>query len=370
MTKKILMVCDSLGGGGAERQLTLTATSVVDPWQVSVFALEGGLFAEEMRDAGIPLTISPRKFRLDPSPLATLWKEMGRSRPDVVHSWGWMASFASEICCRRWNIPHVSGVIRRGMFPHRRGWVLKQASSLGTVVVANSQAGLDAFGVQPSRGRVLYNGFAPERFERARFDRDLKPTDPAGKFQVVMAATMDNRKDFPLYLDAARQILGDDSSRASFIALGGGSDLDALVESATDLIEEGQISFPGRVPEVMDFYESADVGVMLSTPIHGEGLSNSIMEYMASSLPVVCTDQGGNRELVIDGVTGFLVPVSDSGALVEKLRWLEAHRDEARAMGAAGRERIGSEFSISRMINRATEIYTEAMNHDRKQESR
>jgi glycosyltransferase involved in cell wall biosynthesis len=356
------MVCDSLGGGGAERQLTLMATSLADPWSVSVFAMEGGVFAGEIRHAGIPLNIAPRIFRLDPSPLASLWRVMGRTRPHIVHSWGWMASFAAEICCQGRKVPHVSGVIRRGMFPHRRGWVLKKASSLGNLVIANSQAGLDAFEVPPARGRVLYNGFDPQRLELARTAREESTAGASLGFHVLMAATMDDRKDFPLFLDAARQILADGRSRARFTALGGGSDHAALVRSAADLIQEGRVTFPGRVDEVMDYYVGAKVGVMLSTPIHGEGLSNSIMEYMASGLPVVCTDQGGNRELVVEGITGFLVPVSDTAALVERLRWLESHRDQARAMGAAGRRRIETEFSVAKMLERAGEIYEEAMN--------
>ena len=134
---------------------------------------------------------------------------------------------------------------------------------------------------------------------------------------------------------------------------------DALASSAADLIEAGRFFFPGRAPEVLDHYDSAHAGVLLST--YGEGLSNSIMEYMAAGLPVVCTDQGGNRELVIDGVTGFLIPPSDADALAEKLLWLEANREKALAMGQAGRKRIETEFSVARMIERASEIYSEVL---------
>ena len=352
---RILMVCDSLGGGGAERQLTLMATSLSDSWQVSVFALEGGLFARELQDGGIPLVIAPRKFRLDPSPVAALWREMAHQKPDVVHSWGWMSSFAAEICCQRWRVPHVSGVIQRGMLPPRRALNLKVASSLGKLTIANSKAGLAAFEVAPTRGRVLYNGFAPERLARV---------SPGGcadaPFHVVMAATMDDRKDFPLFVQAARKFAVARQSAARFTALGSGPDFDILVSSATDLIEAGRMVFPGRVSEVLDYYDSVHVGVLLST--FGEGLSNSIMEYMASRLPVVCTDQGGNRELVVDGVTGFLIPPADSDALVEKLAWLEANRERALAMGTAGRKRIETEFSVARMVERASQIYSEVMN--------
>ncbi len=348
------MVCDSLGGGGAERQLTLLATSLRDPWEVSVFALEGGLFARELRDAGIPLVISPRKFRLDISPIVPLWNEMGGLKPDVVHSWGWMSSFAAEICCKRWRLPHVSGVIRRGMIPPRRALHLKIASSLGNLTIANSRAGLAAFGVAPDRGRVLYNGFDPKRLERAG-----RGTHPSDSFHVVMTATMDDRKDFPMFVQAARKIVAGRQSVAIFTALGNGPDFDVLVSSASDMIEAGRFFFPGRAPEVLDHYDCARVGVLLST--YGEGLSNSIMEYMAAGLPVVCTDQGGNRELVIDGVTGFLIPPSDADALVEKLLWLEANREKALAMGQAGRKRIETEFSVARMIERASEIYLEVL---------
>jgi glycosyltransferase involved in cell wall biosynthesis len=359
MPKKILMVCDSLGGGGAERQLTLMATSMVDPWQVSVFALEGGLYSEELQKSGIPLTISPRKFRLDPSPLRTLWGHMGKLKPDIVHSWGWMASFAAETCCRRWKIPHVSGVIRRGMIPPRKSLHLKIASSLGDLVLANSQAGLDAFGIPPGRGRVLYNGFAPERLERADFDRPDLHADPGGRFHIVMAATMDDRKDFPLFIRTAEELLTSKQSAAKFTALGSGSDFDALVSSAADLIQAGHFFFPGRVSEVLDYYDSAHVGVLLST--YGEGFSNAIMEYMVGSLPVVCTDQGGNRELVVDGITGFLIPPADAEALAEKLTWLETNREKALTMGREGRKRIEAEFSVAKMIERTTDIYSEVL---------
>jgi len=317
------------------------------------------LFAPVIKSSGVPLAVFPRKFRLDPSPIASLWKEVGRLKPDVVHSWGWMASFASEICCKRWRIPHVSGVIRRGMVPPRKSLHLKVASSLGNLVIANSQAGLDAFGIPSARGRVIYNGFDPERFEIADFDRMEPVPGTDGRFHVVMAATMDDRKDFSLFIRSAENLVAGKNSTAKFTALGGGVDFDTLVSSASDMIKAGHFFFPGRVPEVMEYYNTAHVGVLLST--YGEGLSNSIMEYMASSLPVVCTDQGGNRELVVDGVTGFLIPPSDSEALVEKLVWLETNRGKALAMGRAGRKRIEREFSVAKMIDRSTEIYSEVI---------
>jgi glycosyltransferase involved in cell wall biosynthesis len=92
-----------------------------------------------------------------------------------------------------------------------------------------------------------------------------------------------------------------------------------------------------------------------------EGLSNSIMEYMALGLPVVCGDGGGNPELVLDGVTGFIVPPNDPGALAERLQYLRDHEAERRVMGAAGKARILGEFSVETMVDRMLRVYTEAM---------
>jgi len=352
----VLMVADSLGGGGAERQLTLLAMALAGGWDVTVFALGGGVFADRLAAAGIPLEVAPRRGRFDPRPLGRLWSCVGRTRPAVIHSWGWMSCLAVEPRCRAGGIPHVAGVIRRGSLPHRRSLPLRLASRLGTLTVANSRAGLEAFGVDPRRGRVLPNGFAPERLRQAEAGR----RDRRGNV-AVMAATMDARKDFAAVIAAARILDRKRPGLFRFACLGGGEDYGRLRADAADLVASGTLAMPGRVDEVLDRYGEASVGVMLSTAIHGEGLSNSIMEYMACGLPVVCTDQGGNRELVADGRTGFLVPVADPDAVAARLEWLADHPGEAAAMGEAGHRRIAEEFSVGTMLARAEAIYAEAI---------
>ena len=347
------MVCDGLGSGGAERQLALLASSLPDSWSVTVFALGGGRYADEIRARGVPLIVARRRGRLDPSPTAQLWQAIARQKPDVVHSWGWMTCWAAEIWCRANRVPHVSGVIRRGNPPHRRGFFMRAASSFGQLAIANSQAGLKAFGVAPDRGRVLYNGFSWDRLPAPSARRDHEAP------VVVMAATMDERKDFDSYLQVARNLAVDRGIPLRFVILGGGRDLPRLQSVAADLVERGIVEFAGRVTEVLPWYQSADIGVLLTTAVHGEGISNSIMEYMASGLPVVCSDNGGNPELVVDGVTGFLVPVGDAAAVADAIARLLADKILAGRLGRAGRARLQEEFSVPRMASRAMEIYDE-----------
>jgi glycosyltransferase involved in cell wall biosynthesis len=354
------MLCDSLGPGGAERQLALLASSLPEPWEASVFTLGGGRYADEVRALGVPLTVARRRNRLDPTPTLQLWRAIAATRPDVVHSWGWMTCWAAEPWCRAFGVPHVSGVIRRGNPPHRRGFLMRTASRFGRLAIANSRAGLKAFGVSPRRGRVLHNGFSWERLP-AEAVREQHATP-----LVLMAATMDERKDFDLFLAVAREVVVAHNIPARFLVIGGGRDATRLQHQAADLVASGVVEFAGRVNEILCICRRADVGVLLTTSVHGEGISNSIMEYMASGLPVVCSDNGGNPELVVDGATGFLVPVGGLDQTVDAIVRLLSDRSLARRLGDAGRARIREEFSVARMAARAVAIYDECRAKERR----
>jgi glycosyltransferase involved in cell wall biosynthesis len=100
----------------------------------------------------------------------------------------------------------------------------------------------------------------------------------------------------------------------------------------------------------------------MTNPAHGaEGVSNAIMEYMACGLPVVCSESGGNRELVLDPQTGFVIPPADPGAHASRLVYLRDDSAAARKMGMAGRERLCSAFSVESMVGETLKVYAEAM---------
>ena len=79
-----------------------------------------------------------------------------------------------------------------------------------------------------------------------------------------------------------------------------------------------------------------------------EGLPNTIMEAMAAAVPVVATDIWGNRELVVHGETGFLVPVGDRAGLARCAHKILEDPASGRRLGEKGRQRIGSQFTIER----------------------
>jgi len=90
--------------------------------------------------------------------------------------------------------------------------------------------------------------------------------------------------------------------------------------------------------------------------------SNSIMEYMALAKPVIATNGGGTCEIVVDGVTGFLIEPHLTDTLTEKVEYLLNNKDTARSMGKAGGERVFNEFNLDRMTNNYLELYKKCGN--------
>ena len=114
--------------------------------------------------------------------------------------------------------------------------------------------------------------------------------------------------------------------------------------------------FLGYRPDAEAVLAAADLFVLSS---ESEGLSNTILEAMASGQPVVATRVGGADELVVDGVTGRLVPPKSSRDLADAVREILGDPVLREAMGRAGRARAESEFSLDLMLERYQTMYCE-----------
>ncbi len=353
---KVLYLEDTLGNGGAERQLALLLKYLPPEWDRRVWSLGGGPYAEVIRSSGVPVEVHERRWRYDLVPVMDLWQTLIRHRPTIVHSWGWVSSAAAAPLCRLLRIPWIDGSIRVGSVSREHALRARCALALADRVIANSRAGLEAWGVPDSKGRVVYNGIDPERRVSA------SGSCPAGgPFTVVMAARMSPAKDFATFLQAARLLTAQASGQAwHFLALGAGSSRATLIEGASDLIEKGVVSFVDAGLEVFPYLRTAQAGVLMTNPDRlAEGCSNTILEYMACGLPVVCGDSGGNREVVIEGKTGFVVPALDASTLADRLVWLREHSREAAEMGRAGARRLGEEFTVENLVRKTISVYEE-----------
>lgn len=149
---------------------------------------------------------------------------------------------------------------------------------------------------------------------------------------VGMVATFSDFKDYETFISAARMTL-QKRNDVTFLAIGDGKNLEMCRKMARGSLSD-KIIFLGRQRDVESIVNIFDVGVLLTNiKTHVEGISNSIMEYMALGKPVVATNGGGTPELVIDGETGYLIPQKSEESLIEKINYEKIYKGLQRLFG-------------------------------------
>lgn len=202
-------------------------------------------------------------------------------------------------------------------------------------VIANSQ-GLRDLALQSDPRQaigVIYNGIDTQKFSPGPSElRD----DTA--FTVLCASRLSRRKGFRYAIDAFVRIAKAYPEARLFIAGGEGDAESDLRRQVADLGIADRTTFFGYVPngEFPKYYRAADVFVF---PSLNEGMSNSLLEAMASGLPVIMTPTGGAEELIRDGENGYIVPFRESAPIAERLGPLVSDPVLRRHLGAVSREK-------------------------------
>lgn len=233
--------------------------------------------------------------------------------------------------------------------------LLVEAANRTQTVIANSQATADAFhaagGITPTH--VIPNGFDPETFDVADTEtvstlrRQWNPTD---RPVVAIFGRLTRWKGQHILLEAARQLpdttfwlIGDalftDDDRAY------ARELRAQAEKMGARIQ--MLGFRDDIPQLM---QAADIVAHCS--ISPEPFGRVLVEAMLSGKPVVAAAAGGPREIVDDGITGYLTPPGDARALRAALQSLVESPTLRHRMGAAGRERAKQQFSLTLIRNK------------------
>ncbi len=180
--------------------------------------------------------------------------------------------------------------------------------------IANSKAVrnkfVSLFGLSANKFDVIYNGIDVVNF-RDVFDRKKVKSK---NIIVGIVANLNRRvKRVDVFLKAAAYVR-DHNQDIRFVVIGDGGFKEELVLLSKKLRIYDYVDFTGRIDDVRQWLSKIDIGVISSD---SEGFSNSILEYMASGIPVVATKVGGNIELVENGKDGFLVPCEDHVSLGE-----------------------------------------------------
>jgi len=311
-------------------------------------------------------------YRLYPR-LFRLFREM---RPAIVHS---RNLAALETVAPAWaaGVPiRIHGEHGRDMLDlhganRKYQWVRKLYRPFVTHYIALSRD-LERYlcasvGVPIARVAQIYNGVDAVRFRPAESGRSVIEGCPFRDPRLWLVGTvgrMDPVKD-PLNLVRAfiqaLQLAPVKRERMRLVLVGDG----ALYSEARAMLTGAGVAdlawLPGERNDVPDILRGLDCFVL---PSLGEGISNTILEAMATALPVIATNVGGNGELVDAGVTGELVPARDPHALAQPMLAYGRDREAAKAAGRNGRARVEREFSLEAMLGRYRGLYDRLLSAD------
>lgn len=221
--------------------------------------------------------------------------------------------------------------------------------------------------VRGAKVTQIYNGVDTTRFRPARAGENRRAVLPGGfaaedSFVVGWIGRMDAVKNPLALIEAAEHLASADDEvrrRLRLVIVGPGPLANAAAERLRAARLDSHCWMPGSRDDVPEVLRALDLFVL---PSLNEGISNTILEAMASAVPVIATAVGGNGELLIDGETGTLVPVGDAGALAAAVAEYLHDRERSGRHGAAARARIEREFSLESMVTRYLQTYDGLMN--------
>jgi glycosyltransferase involved in cell wall biosynthesis len=284
-----------------------------------------------------------------------------RSEIDVIHThqalWEAVAAGLSRAWLR--EVPTLIQPASAGQYGEaanlgrtRGAFVLRKLIMRNTAFAAISaeiEEEWHALGVPAGRMIRMASGVDAEMFRpgSSAVESRLLPRP-----RVVFTGRLHPQKNLPLLLDAWVAVA--QNSRANLILVGPGDERHNLVELAASLGISDRVQFVGAVDNPAEYLRAADYFVL---PSVAEGMSNSLLEAMATALPCVVSGIGGNTDLICDRHTGRLVGAATADAWSQMLLELLGDPAAAESLGAAARERIDREFALPVIVDRYCDLY-------------
>lgn len=290
---------------------------------------------------------------------------IARVRPAIVHSYLFHTNILTRFLRFFCPIPRLVCGMRSVYFPGAYpGWYHRVdglTHRLCDRFIANSIAGRDSLihmaGVPANKIDVIPNGIDVSRFEcdrvsaRERLIAEFSLPRDVCLFGIL--AQLRPRKHHDL-LFRALQAAGRQEPRLHLLVVGEGSERERLLALKGELNLDSQVTMTGYREDIPEILAGLD-GFVLPTSLEGSPVS--LMEAMATGLPIIACPAGGVEELVTDRLTGLLVEPGDEGALTRALLTLARDATLRGKLGTAARERIRADFSLEVMAKRIENVY-------------
>jgi glycosyltransferase involved in cell wall biosynthesis len=361
MTRRILQIIPTLVRGGAEKQLSLLAAQIPgDQYETHVAVLtHSGPLEEDLKTAEIPVHQINKRWKADPLAYWKLRKLIRRLKPDIVQTWLFAANSYGRYAAIRERVPVVIGS-ERCVDPWKVWHELaidRYLAKRSTKLVTNSSGVVDFYeqkGIASDSFHIIPNGvptFTPSSSSRESLLEELKlPADSKLIVAIGRLWPQKRMKDLIWAADLLKVIRPD----THLLIVGDGPQRNRLEQYTNQVAIADRVQILGSRSDTATLLQHANC-LWLGSGF--EGQSNAIMEAMSAAVPVFATDIPGNRDLIVDGESGILVPVGDRAAFASKTNVLLDNPQQATAIGQAAQQRMLEEFSVEQMIQRYVDFY-------------
>lgn len=368
MPIRIMHVVDHLGKGGLENGV-VNLIEHLDParFEHVVYAIRKlGPNAERLEKRQVQVICQGKQDTDSPIQIGALVRGIRTVRPDIVHSRNWAA--VEAVLAGQWvrfckvvHSEHGLEADAQAREPRRRIWFRRLAYELADRVLSVSGQLRDLHaqrtGFDSRRITVIHNGVDRERYRpdplaRVRLRGELGLSDD--QFCIGCVGNFFPVKDQMTALRAMEGVAAREK-QWHLLLIGDGPErprLEAFVEAHAGWRQH--VTFLGTSHRVPELLQAMDVYVL---PSIAEGISNSLLEAMASGIPVVATETGGNPEVVVDRESGLLFPVSDDRTLAAHLLTLREQDHLRRDLAQRALRRVREEFSLQSMVSKYADLY-------------
>ena len=355
--KKVVLCVPNLGIGGAEK-FVVDIAERLDRHKYTVIVAQTrcnieSAFKHELQNTKISVVdLSGRSF---PQMVMNQIKFLLKEKPDIVH-----ANIGSllhiMLACK------LCGIRRRVYTVHNEAKLLYGNSTIKKVMykLAFTTFGFVPVAICPTVKESLVDSFGldPDKIPEVRNGVDIKRFSPAKSrvendvFQIVSVGTLYWIKNQEMIIKTIVK-LKNRGINLKLILLGDGENRNALTTMIRDSQAEEYIEMPGVVKNVENYLQNADLYVSASKT---EGLPLSILEAMATGLPVVATNAGGTKDIVSDNVNGFIVRVDDDDAFETAILSLYCEKEKREEFAKESRV-IAEKWSIDACVDGYSKLY-------------
>ena len=357
--KTVLHTESSPGLGGQEiRTLQEARWTAERGWRVLLACPPDGRLFERARQAGLEAVAMPMRAPWDARAVARLVRLIRREDVSLVHTHSSVDAWLGGMAARSARVPvvrtrHVSIPIRRGWNPVYT-WLADRVITSGEAI----RRLVMAAGAPASRVVALPAGVDLDAFPFGLRSAALAETLDV-KSPIVGSVAMFRGSKGHAHLIEAFAAIRREHADATLLLVGDGIRRAWAEGLARDAGLGGSVVFTGFRADVAALLSVMDCFVLAST--RTEGIPQSLLQAFAVGVPVVASHIGGVPEVVIDGVTGCLVPPDDAGALAQGIRRVLADPGDASRRAVEGRRLVEQRFSHTAVVTRLLDLYGEVL---------